>query len=108
MPRRKIKREINRPIGVASAVMQTALVLCDEERAEPQDKALDLAVSLRSYPPLWSQVTGRMKSQVQVAKISFLRRLAGLSLRYRVRSSAIQEKLIEKPLLLCAERSQII
>ena len=27
---------------------------CDEKRAEPQGKALDLPVNLHSYPHLWS------------------------------------------------------
>ncbi|TWW54863.1 hypothetical protein D4764_0100890 [Takifugu flavidus] len=43
-----------------------------EERAEPKGEAIDLPVDLRSYPHLW---------------------VAGLSLRDRVRSSAIREEL---------------
>ncbi|TWW63643.1 hypothetical protein D4764_03G0006510 [Takifugu flavidus] len=39
--------------------------------------------------------------------MSFLRRVAGLSLRDRVRSSAIREELGVEPLLLCIERSQM-
>ncbi|TWW60988.1 hypothetical protein D4764_05G0010780 [Takifugu flavidus] len=39
--------------------------------------------------------------------MSFLRRVAGLSIRDRVRSSAIREELGVEPLLLSAERNQI-
>ncbi|TWW77580.1 hypothetical protein D4764_12G0009700 [Takifugu flavidus] len=39
--------------------------------------------------------------------MSFLRRVAGLSLRDRVRSSAIREALGVEPLLLHVERSQM-
>ncbi|XP_061740413.1 uncharacterized protein LOC133541215 [Nerophis ophidion] len=55
---------------------------------------------------LWV-MTERIRSRVQAAKISFLRRVAGLSLRDRVRSSAIREGLTVKPLLLHIERSQM-
>ena len=39
--------------------------------------------------------------------MSFLRRVAGLSLRDRVRSSDIRERLREEPLLLRVERNQL-
>ncbi|TWW55039.1 hypothetical protein D4764_09G0000880 [Takifugu flavidus] len=55
---------------------------------------------------LWV-MTERTRSRVQVAKMSFLRRVAGLSLRDRVRSSAIREELGVEPLLLRVERSQM-
>ncbi|TWW53113.1 R2 Retrovirus-related Pol polyprotein from type I retrotransposable element [Takifugu flavidus] len=55
---------------------------------------------------LWV-MTERTRSRVQVAEISFLRRVAGLSLRDRVRSSAIREELRVEPLLLHVERSQM-
>lgn len=42
---------------------------------------------------LWI-VTKRTKLQIKAATMSFLRRLAGLSIRDGVRSSAIREKLI--------------
>ena len=50
---------------------------------------------------LWV-MTERMRSQVQAAKMSFLM-MGGVSLRDRVRSSAIQEGLGVEPLLLCVE-----
>ncbi|KAJ7993845.1 hypothetical protein DPEC_G00258930 [Dallia pectoralis] len=39
--------------------------------------------------------------------MGFLRKVAGLSLRDRVRSSVIREELGVEPLLLCVERSQL-
>ncbi|KAJ8007663.1 hypothetical protein DPEC_G00096500 [Dallia pectoralis] len=39
--------------------------------------------------------------------MGFLRKVAGLSLRDRVRSSVIREELGVEPLLLCIERSQL-
>ena len=41
---------------------------------------------------LWV-MTKRTRSRVQAAEMSFLRRVAGLSLRDRVRSSAVREEL---------------
>ncbi|TWW73458.1 hypothetical protein D4764_15G0008520 [Takifugu flavidus] len=55
---------------------------------------------------LWV-MTERTRSWVRAAEMSFLRRVAGLSLRDRVRSSAIQEELGVEPLLLRVERSQM-
>ena len=56
---------------------------------------------------LW--VVNRMRKilQIQAAEMSFLRRVAGLRLRDRVRSSDIQERLRVEPLLLHMERSQL-
>ena len=48
---------------------------------------------------LWV-VTERTRSRVQAAEMSFLRRVTGLSLRDRVRSSVIREELGVDPLLL--------
>ncbi|TWW71157.1 hypothetical protein D4764_17G0006400 [Takifugu flavidus] len=55
---------------------------------------------------LWV-MTERTRSRVQTAEMSFLRRVAGLSLRDRVRSSAIREELGVEPLLLRVEKSQM-
>jgi len=48
-----------------------------------------------------------MRLRIQAAKMSFLRRVAGLSLRDRVRSSDIRRKLGVELLLLRVERSQL-
>ena len=45
--------------------------------------------------------------RIQAAEMGFLRRVAGLSLRDRVRSSVIRERLKVEPLLLRIERSQL-
>ncbi|TWW59887.1 hypothetical protein D4764_06G0014170 [Takifugu flavidus] len=55
---------------------------------------------------LWV-MTERTRSRVQAAEMCFIRWVAGLSLRDRVRSSAIREELRVEPLLLCVERSQM-
>ena len=55
---------------------------------------------------LWV-VTERTRSPVQAAEMSFLRRLAGLSLRDRVRSSVIRRELGVDPLLVRVKRSQM-
>ena len=55
---------------------------------------------------LWV-VTERTKSRIQAAKMGFLLRVSGVSLRDRVRSSVIREGLGVEPLLLRIERSQM-
>ena len=52
-------------------------------------------------------MTKRMRSWVQATEMGFFCRVAGVSLRDRVRSSAIREGLGVEPLLLCVERSQL-
>uniref|UniRef100_A0A8C6LGM7 C2H2-type domain-containing protein n=1 Tax=Nothobranchius furzeri TaxID=105023 RepID=A0A8C6LGM7_NOTFU len=52
-------------------------------------------------------VIERTRSLIQATKISFLRRVSGLSHRNRVRSLVIQEGLEVDPLLLHIERSQL-
>ena len=62
-----------------------------------------------SFLPFVAVVTERMRSRIQAAKMSFLRRLAGLSLRERVRNSDTQERLRVELLLLLLHvgRSQL-
>ncbi|KAI3352201.1 hypothetical protein L3Q82_005168 [Scortum barcoo] len=55
---------------------------------------------------LWV-MTERTRSRIQAAEMSFLRRVAGRSLRDRVRSSVTREELGVEPLLLRIERSQL-
>ena len=52
-------------------------------------------------------MTEKTRSRIQAAELSFLRRVAGLGLRDKVRSSDIQEELRVEPLLLHVERSQL-
>lgn len=87
-----MEREIVRQIGAAAAVTrsQNQSVVVKKELS-PKGKALDLPISLLSYPhlqyghELWV-MTERTRSQIDVAETSFLRWVAGHSL-YRVRSS---------------------
>ncbi|KAK0150839.1 hypothetical protein N1851_008038 [Merluccius polli] len=85
----RMEREIDRRIGAASAVMQTL-----------HRSVVSIFVPALTYGhELWV-VTKRTRSRVQAAEMSFLRRVAGLSLRDRVRSSVIREELGVDPLLL--------
>ncbi len=52
-------------------------------------------------------MTERMRSQIQAAEMRFLRCMARLTLKDRVRSSDIWGELEVEPLLLCAKRSQL-
>ncbi|KAK3567087.1 hypothetical protein QTP86_009780 [Hemibagrus guttatus] len=54
---------------------------------------------------LWV-MTERVRSRIQAAEMSFLHRVAGRSLRDRVRSSVTREELGVEPLLLHIERGQ--
>lgn len=58
-----------------SEVMQ--LLLCGEETDELQNKALDRKRSMSYGRETWI-MTKRMRFQMQVAKMSFLQRVAGL------------------------------
>uniref|UniRef100_A0A8C6KM13 Reverse transcriptase domain-containing protein n=1 Tax=Nothobranchius furzeri TaxID=105023 RepID=A0A8C6KM13_NOTFU len=104
-------QEINRRIGSSSAVMRTLSRSVVVKRELSQKARLSIYRSI--YVPiltygheLWV-MTERTRSQIQAAKMSFLRRVAGLSLRIRVRSSEIREGLGVEPLLLQIERSQL-
>ena len=105
------EREIDRRIGAASAVLRTLNRSVVVKRELSRKAKLSIYRSI--YFPiltygheLWV-MTERMRSRVQAAEMSFLRRVAGLSLRDRVRSSAIREGLRVEPLLLHVERSQL-
>ncbi|TWW55998.1 hypothetical protein D4764_09G0010480 [Takifugu flavidus] len=90
----RMEREIDRRIGAAP-------VRCGEEIYR------SIFVPTLTYGhELWV-MTERTRSRVQAAEMSFLRRVAGLSLRDRVRSSAIWEELGVESLLLRVERSQM-
>ena len=100
----RMEREIDRRIGAASSVMRTLHGSLVVKRELSRKAKLSIYQSI--YVPaltygheLWV-MTERTRSRVQAAEMSFLRRVAGLSLRDRVRSSVI-------PLLLRVERSQM-
>jgi exonuclease III len=107
----KWNTEIDRRIGAASAVMRQ-LYRGVISKAELSREA-KISVFKSIYVPtltygheLWV-MTERMRSRVQAAEMRFLRRVAGVRLLDRVRSSAIRESLGIEPLLLRIERSQL-
>ncbi|XP_051931184.1 uncharacterized protein LOC127607121 [Hippocampus zosterae] len=105
------EREIDRRIGAASALMRTLYRSVVEKKELSQRAKRSIYRSI--YVPaiiygheLWV-VTERTRSRIQVAKMSFLRRVSGLSLRDKVRSSVIREGLRVEPLLHHIERSHM-
>lgn len=69
-------------------------VSCSDADVSPvkRSESDDLLVDLRPDLQLWSRAE-RMRSWTQVAGMNFLQRLAGLSLRDKVKSSIIKEEL---------------
>ncbi|TWW69735.1 hypothetical protein D4764_18G0005410 [Takifugu flavidus] len=107
----RMEREIDRRIGAASTVMRTlhrsVVVKRELSRKAKLSIYRSIFVPTLTYGhELWV-MTERTRSRVQAAEMSFLRRVAGLSLRDRVRSSAIREELRVESLLLRVERSQM-
>ncbi|KAK3510880.1 hypothetical protein QTP70_022839, partial [Hemibagrus guttatus] len=107
----RMDREIDRRIGAAAAVMRSMYrsVVVKKELS----RKAKLLIYQSIYVPtltygheLWV-MTERVRSRIQAAEMSFLRRVAGRSLRDRVRSSVTQEELGVEPLLLHIERRQL-
>uniref|UniRef100_A0A3B3CJV2 Reverse transcriptase domain-containing protein n=1 Tax=Oryzias melastigma TaxID=30732 RepID=A0A3B3CJV2_ORYME len=105
------EREIDRRIGAASAIMRSLYRFVVVKRELSQKAKLSIYRSI--FVPvltygheLWV-VTERTRSRLQAAEMSFLRRVAGRSLRDRVRSSVTRRELGVEPLLLRIERSQL-
>ncbi|TWW81724.1 hypothetical protein D4764_01G0015390 [Takifugu flavidus] len=103
--------EIDRRIGAASAVMRalnrSVLVKKELSRKAKLSIYRSIYVPVLTYGHQCWVMTERMRSRIQAAEMSFLRRVAGLSLRDRVRSSDIREGLGVEPLLFHIERSQL-
>ena len=93
--------ELDTRIGKASAVMRAL------------SKKAKLSIFKAVFVPILTYgheswvMTERMRSQVQASEMSFLRRIEGVTLFNKVRSSEIQKSLNIKPLLLRIERSQL-
>ncbi|XP_048009164.1 uncharacterized protein LOC125243494 [Megalobrama amblycephala] len=111
MSEERTEREIDRRIGGASAVMRSMYLSVVVKKELSREAKLSIYWSI--YIPtltygheLWV-MTERMRSRIQAVEMSFLRRVAGRSLRDRVRSSVTQEELRVEPLLLHIERSQL-
>ncbi|GAA6106566.1 receptor-type tyrosine-protein phosphatase F-like, partial [Tachysurus ichikawai] len=107
----RMEREIDRRIGVSSAVMRSIYRSVVVKKELSRKAKLSIYQSI--YVPtltygheLWV-MTERTRSRIQAAEMSFLRRVAGRSLRDRVRSSVTREELRVEPLLLHIERSQL-
>ncbi|KAK3539668.1 hypothetical protein QTP70_011124 [Hemibagrus guttatus] len=107
----RIDCEIDRRIGAAAAVMRSMYRFVVEEKELSRKAKLSIYQSI--YVPtltygheLWV-MTERVRSRIQAAEMSFLCRVAGRSLRDRVRSSVTREELRVEPLLLHIERGQL-
>ncbi|KAK3550660.1 hypothetical protein QTP70_002363 [Hemibagrus guttatus] len=100
----RMDHEIERRIGAAAAVMQSMYRSVVVKKELSRNAKLSIYQSI--YVPtltygheLWV-MTESLRSRIQVAEMSFLRRVAGRSLRDRVRSSVTREELGVEPLLL--------
>ncbi|PWA22657.1 hypothetical protein CCH79_00002393 [Gambusia affinis] len=98
-------------VGAASAVKRAVYRSIVVKRELNQKAKLSIYPSI--YVPtliygheLWV-MTERTRSRIQAAEMGFLRRVAGLSLRDRVKSLVIWEGLRVEPLLLHVERGQL-
>ncbi|KAK3537481.1 hypothetical protein QTP70_012107 [Hemibagrus guttatus] len=107
----RMDREIDRHIGAAAAVMRSMYWSVVVKKELSRKAKLSIYQSI--YVPtltygheLWV-MTERVRSWIQAAEMSFLRRVAGHSLRDRVRSSVTREELGVEPLLLHIERGQL-
>ncbi|KAK3523553.1 hypothetical protein QTP70_002456 [Hemibagrus guttatus] len=107
----RMDREIDRRIGAAVAVMRSMYRSVVVKKELSRKAKLSIYQSI--YFPtliygheLWV-MTERVRSRIQAAEMSFLRRVAGRSLRDRVRSSVTREELGVEPLLLHIERGQL-
>ncbi|TWW56043.1 hypothetical protein D4764_08G0000300 [Takifugu flavidus] len=109
----RMEREIDRRIGAASAVMrvlnQSVVVKKELSRKAKLSIYRSIYVPVLTYGHQRWVMTERMRSRIQAAEMSFLCRVAGLSLRDRVRILDILDNLglgVE-PLLLHIKRSQL-
>ncbi|KAI3357004.1 hypothetical protein L3Q82_003641 [Scortum barcoo] len=97
----KMEREIDRRIGAASAVMRSVYGVPDRRGEEgAESKGAKLSIYRSIYVPtltygheLWVMTERTRSCGYKRPKMSFLRRVAGRSLRDRVRSSVTREEL---------------
>ncbi|KAK3546694.1 hypothetical protein QTP70_031760, partial [Hemibagrus guttatus] len=107
----RMDRKLDRRIGAAAAVMRSMhrSVVVKKELSRKAKLSIyqSIYVPTLSYSrELWV-MTERARSWIQAAEMSFLRKVAGRSLRDRVRSSATREELEVEPLLLHIESGQL-
>ncbi|KAK3539665.1 hypothetical protein QTP70_011111 [Hemibagrus guttatus] len=107
----RMDREIDRRIGAAAAVMRSMYRSVVMKKKLSRKAKLSIYQSI--YVPtltygheLWV-MTERIRSRIQAAEMSFLCRVAGCSLRDKVRSPVTREGLGVEPLLLHIERGQL-
>ncbi|KAK3563836.1 hypothetical protein QTP86_002735 [Hemibagrus guttatus] len=107
----RMDREIDRWIGAVAAVMRPMYRSVVVKKELSRKAKLSIYQSI--YVPtltygheLWV-MTERIRSRIQAAEMSFLRRVAGCSLRDRVKSSVTGEELGVEPLLLHVERGPL-
>ncbi|KAK3513744.1 hypothetical protein QTP70_028732 [Hemibagrus guttatus] len=101
-------RDIDRQIGAVAVVMRSMYRSVVVKKELSRKAKLSIYQSI--YVPtltygheLWV-MTEMIRSRIQAAKMSFLRRVVGCSLRDKVRSSVTREELGVEPLLLHVER----
>jgi exonuclease III len=103
--------ELTTRIGAAAGVLRQLYRTVVTKRELSTKTKLSIYKSV--YRPILTYghehwvMTERMKSRIQAAEMRFLRRISGLTLLDRVRSSDIRENLQVSPLLLWIERSQL-
>ncbi|KAK3519769.1 hypothetical protein QTP70_003908 [Hemibagrus guttatus] len=107
----RMDRETDRRIGAAEAVMRSMYrsVVVKKELSRKAKLSIYQSIYIPTLTyghELWV-MTERVRFRIQVAEMSFLRRVVGLSLRDRVRSSVTREELGVEPLLLHVERGQL-
>ena len=108
---RRQDEELDTRIGKASAVKR-ALHYLDVKKRELSKKA-KLSIFKAVFVPILTYgheswvMTERMRSQVQASEMRFLRRIEGVTLFNKVRSSEIRKSLNIEPLLLQIEKSQL-
>ncbi|KAK3548003.1 hypothetical protein QTP70_001912 [Hemibagrus guttatus] len=107
----RMGREIDRRIGAAAAVMRSMYrsVVVKKELSRKAKLSIyqSIYIPTLTYGHELLVMTERVRSRIQAAEMSFLRRVAGCSLRDRVRSSVTREELGVEPLLLHIERGQL-
>ncbi|KAK3523202.1 hypothetical protein QTP86_021761 [Hemibagrus guttatus] len=107
----RMDHEIDRWIGVAAAVMRfmyrSVVVKKELSRKAKLSIYQSIYVPTLTYGHALWVMTERVRSRIQVAVMSFLRRVVGLSLIDRVRSSVTREELGVETLLLHIERGQL-
>ncbi|KAK3542618.1 hypothetical protein QTP86_031319, partial [Hemibagrus guttatus] len=107
----RMDREIDRRIGAAAAIMRSMYrsVVVKKELSRKAKLSIYQSIYIPTLTydhELWV-MTERVRSRIQAAEMSFLCRVAGRSLRDRVRSSVPREELGVNPLLLHIERGQL-